>query len=192
MPGKEEEALISRAKAGDACAFGVLYEKHRVQVRNVVSGRVRDPDDQDDLVQMTFVRAYRALPRFRGGSLFSTWLHRIALNLCISHHKSAWNRKVRLDEMEDPEGFLVGVEAVSKTPRPDQAFVSRSIEEIAHAEIKRLPDTCRRPAWLRFVEDLSYQELSQQLHCPMGTIKVKLYRGRQQLQEKLAWLDGWN
>mgnify|MGYP003961583029 CR=1 FL=1 len=91
MPGTEEEALISRAKAGDACACGVLCEKHCVQVRNVVSGRVRDSDDQDDLVQMTFIRAYRALPSFRGGSLFSTWLHRIALNLCTSHHKLAWN-----------------------------------------------------------------------------------------------------
>ena len=91
MAGIEEDALISRAREGDGHAFGLLYEKHRAQVRNVVCGRVWDSDDRDDLVQMTFVRAYQALPRFRGQSLFSTRLHRIALNLCTSHTRSYWS-----------------------------------------------------------------------------------------------------
>ena len=192
MAGTEEEVLVDRAREGDGHAFGALYETHCTKVRNLISGRVRDPDDRDDLVQMTFVRAYSALPRFRGNALFSTWLHRIALNLCKSHLRSAWNRKVRLDEMEDPEGFLGGVEMALDAPRPDQVLISRGIEAIVRAEIEALPERYRLPARLRFVEELSYHELAHELQLPMGTVKVRLHRGRQHLRERLAWLGNWS
>jgi RNA polymerase sigma-70 factor (ECF subfamily) len=192
MAGTEEAVLIARARQGDGQAFDLLYETHRTKVRNLISGRVRDPDDRDDLVQMTFVRACNALPRFRGNALFSTWLHRIALNLCKSHLKSAWSRKVRLDEMEDPEGFLGGVEIAQDVPRPDQVLISQGIEAIVRAEIEALPERYRLATRLRFVKELSYQELARELHLPMGTVKVRLHRGRQHLRERLAWLGNWS
>ena len=187
MPGTEEDALISRAKEGDGRAFGLLYEKHRSQIRNVICGRVRDPDDRDDLVQMTFVRAYRALPRFRGHSRFSTWLHRIALNLCTSHARSYWSRKVRLDEMEDPEGFLAGI-GMTGTAHPGRTLISHSIEAAIHGEINSLPEHYREPTWLRFVDERSYSEVAQDLQMPMGTVKTRLHRGRGILQDRLEWV----
>ena len=188
MAGTEEDALISRAREGDGLAFGLLYEEHCDKIRNLVSGRVRDPDDRADLVQMTFVRAHRALPRFRGSSLFSTWLHRIALNLCNSHLMSAWSRRrVRLDEMENPEGFLadIGMAAASH-PGPD--LISDSVEAAIHGEIQALPDRYREPAWLRFVDERSYSEVAQGLQMPMGTVKTRLHRGRAILQDRLEWV----
>ena len=188
-PGDQE--LVGRAVRGDEKAFQTLYHTYHPQVRNVVTRRIRDWDDQQDLVQTAFVRAFRNLHSFRADAAFSTWLVRIAINACNSHVKSWWMRRVSLDQMEDPDSYL---HSVAGQPGEDaeDAVYRQEVKELVQSQVKSLPDPYRQPMWMRHVEDLSYVEISCRLGLPMGTVKTHLFRGFQSLRGRMKREESMN
>ena len=181
-PGEQD--LVGRAVEGDGDAFQTLYRRHHPQVRSIVGRRVRDRDDAQDLVQTVFIRAFTNLGSFREDAAFSTWLVRIAINACNSHARSWWMRKVSLDEMEDPQGFLHEVLG-SCGDGAEQALARKEARSMIRSQIRTLPPRYVKPMWMRHVEDLPYAEIGHRLEMPMGTVKTRLHRGFLSLKETM-------
>ena len=185
MSSSGEQDLVGRAVHGDNDAFQTLYHKHHPQVRNIVSRRVRDGDEAQDLIQTIFVRAFTNLKSFREDAAFSTWLFRIAVNTCNSHARSWWMRKVSLDQMEDPESFLHGV-AGHNGDSPESILDRKTARSMVRSQIRALPPRYARPMWMRHVEDLPYAEIGRRTGTPMGTVKTHLFRGLHNMKERLV------
>ena len=173
-----DTALIHRALAGDEGAFETLYRSHSGRVLAVVNRCAGDGDDRDDLVQVTFMKAFQALPGFRGQSAFSTWLTRIALNVCTSHLRA---RRVRENLHNDPGGFGLDLyppwnPAIRDDPETE--MIRKERRALVRRGIRALPSPLRKAVWLRYVQDKSYREITEALQVPMGTVKIWLYRGR--------------
>ena len=173
-----DTALIHRALAGDEGAFESLYRSHSGRVFAVVNRCAGDGDDRDDLVQTTFVKAFQALPGFRGQSAFSTWLTRITINVCTSHLRA---RQVRENLHNGVGGFGLDLcPPWSPVIRddPETEMVRKERRALVRRGIRTLPLPLRRAVWLRYVQEKSYREITEALQVPMGTVKIWLYRGR--------------
>lgn len=170
MAPSEELAVIVRARAGDGSAFERLYRAHVGRVQAVVAGRTKCRDDVEDLVQVVFIRAYEGLHRFRGEAAFSTWLTRIAMNVCASHYEAQCVR----------EKWAWAEEAMGPgwAEDPEALALARECKTIVQEGIGRLPAPCREAMWLRHVEARSYAEIERAMAVPMGTVKTWLHRGR--------------
>jgi RNA polymerase sigma-70 factor (ECF subfamily) len=180
-----EQELIGRAVKGDEDAFRALYDRHHPQVHSIISRRVRDGDDTRDLVQTVFVRAFSNLRSFRAEASFSTWLFRIAVNTCNSFARSPWNRRISLEEVQNPESSLYsalrwrGEDALQTICREEDRARVRS-------RIGSLPEPYRQTMWMRHVLDLSYERIADRLGLPMGTVKTHLHRGLQSLRKGIV------
>lgn len=186
MPAEKD--LIGRAVRGDGQAFETLYQRHYPQVHHTVASRIRDGDDVRDLVQTVFVRAFGSLDTFRVDASFSTWLVRIAINACNSFHRSAWLRKVRLDQMEDPDSVLRAA-AGPCVEDPECVYVRHEERGRVRDHISALATLYRTPMWLRHVEDRTYAEIARTLELPLGTVKTRLFRGFRALRSVLCQED---
>lgn len=178
MPSVDERETIDRALTGDESAYRRLYRTHRDRIAATIAQRTKDPDDVDDLVQMSFIRAFGALSRFRGDAAFSTWLTRIALNVCITHHQG---RRTFL-----PESALEDAPAVGRHATPEDELVRKERWNAVVAGIDELPPRYRSVMRLHYVEDRPYPELVERLGVPPGTLKTWLHRGRRLVRESLA------
>lgn len=181
MNRAEERQLIDQALAGDQSAFSTLYAHYRPNVIGVVRRRATDPDTVDDLIQQTFIRAFRSLHRFRGDSAFGTWITRIAINVCLSHRRSENTRRHWMDLLEDLEYAKSAVSDASRWETPEDVVQRKERRDIVLQGIERLPERYRKAMRLRYVKDLSYEEITQALEVPMGTVKTWLNRARRQL-----------
>jgi RNA polymerase sigma-70 factor, ECF subfamily len=175
-----ESDLIRDAADGNREAFDTLYRKHHPQVYGVISRRMDDRDLVDDLVQITFLKAFRSLHAFRGEAAFSTWLTQIALNVHRSHLRSQRVRRRWVLESENPEDLV-------RYPResPDSPYCvlqRRQNRDLVRQGIQTLPERYRKAVWLRYVKDRSYEEIMNALQVPMGTVKTWLCRARRQLK----------
>lgn len=178
----EERTLIRKAKSGDQDAFAALYRKHYPQVYAMIARRTSDRDTVDDLVQTTFMRAYSAMARFRGDASFATWLTQIALNVHKSHLRSQGVRRRWVQEVEDPELLVMSNREPGAFENPERTVVRKQERELVRKTIRSLPDRYRQAVWLRYVMDWSYEEITQTLQVPMGTVKTWLNRARHQLR----------
>ena len=184
MTQRVEQEIIQRALLGDQQAYSDLYRTHRDRIIATVAQRTNDRDDIDDLVQQTFIRAFRALPKFRGDSAFSTWLTRIALNVCHTHFEQRRN-VLPLDTLEhgsEPAGRC-------RKPWPDQILQRKQQVGQVVREIDALPDRYRRALQLHYIEDRPYAEVVERLGAPSGTIKTWLHRGRNRVRASLKASD---
>jgi RNA polymerase sigma-70 factor (ECF subfamily) len=178
MTPTQDRDLIRRALKGDQRAFESLYRAHRPRVYAVVVRRAADRDETEDLVQITFMRAFQALKGFRGDAAFSTWLTQIALNVCASHLRA---QQVR-------QGYEAGdpLDRIERTPAhgesPEEAAFARRRQDLVKEGIRTLPARYREAVYLRYVQDRSYREITEALQAPMGTVKTWLCRARRQLQ----------
>ncbi len=184
MTQQSEQILIQRAVRGDQRAYSSLYHAHCARIAATVAQRTDYDDDIDDLVQQTFIRAFRALPRFRGDAAFSTWLTRIAMNVCNSHHDG---RRVTLpldalDRTPESAGHC-------PKPRPDQVLQQKQQVGRVVREIDALPERYRRALQLHYIEDRPYPEIVEQLGVPSGTIKTWLHRGRNRIRASIEAAD---
>ena len=180
MSHREEGRIVLRARTGDRTAFGHLYKVHFPGIHATVSRRKRNRDEVDDLVQVTFVRAFLGLKAFRGDSAFSTWLTRIALNMCNSHYRASRERRQWIEQFS----HTVADELHSTAgENPEESMHRKQRREIVMRHIRALPANYRGAMWLRYVEDFSYTEIETKLQVPMGTVKTWLWRGRQLLKE---------
>ncbi len=181
MSYTEERRMILRARAGDQGAFEALYRTYFHRVYAAVAQRTRDRDEVEDLVQVAFMRAFQGLGTFRGEAAFSTWLTRIARNVCNSHYQMRRAQQKGMDRL----GFL-GVHREGWAPvcyeDPEEAMYRKECRKLVAESIQTLPARCRDAMWLRYVKDYSYTEIEAELQVPMGTVKTWLWRGRQLLK----------
>lgn len=184
MAPNEEQMMILKARAGDGTAFGKLYQANVARIYSVVASRTRNKEDIDDLVQMAFMRAYEGLNRFRGDAAFSTWLTRIAMNVCVSHYESQSVRRKWASWFHTPEGLQrMGPRW---TEDPETTLHTQQCQHLVRRGIQNLPQQYREAMRLRYVEDYSYAEIEKAMNIPMGTVKTWLYRGKELLQETIV------
>ena len=186
MSSDEERKTIDRALTGDQTAFRKLYESNRDRIAATVAQRTHDADDVEDIVQLSFIRAFNSLGKFRCDSAFSTWLTRIALNVCITHHQ---RQRLML-----PESAIEGAQVAAKlTPAsPEDILAAKQRSEILLAKILALPPHYRKVMLMHYIEDRPYPELVERLAIPVGTLKTWLFRGRQMIRQAFDETDSPN
>lgn len=180
-----DQKLVERVQRGDKSAFNLLVTKYQHKVANLVSRYVKNHSDVPDIVQEAFIKAYRALPNFRGDSAFYTWLYRIAVN-CAKNHMVASNRKPPGSdiEVEDAEVYDSG-EALRENASPEKLLLTKEIKKVIFDTIEQLPDDLRTAINLRELEGLSYEEIANIMDCPVGTVRSRIFRARDAVDKKI-------
>ncbi|MBI0409238.1 MAG: RNA polymerase sigma factor RpoE [Nitrosospira sp.] len=180
--------LVKRAQRGDRHTFDMLVVKHQRKIAQVISRYIKSSQDVEDVTQETFIKAYRGINSFRGESQFSTWLHRIAVNTAL-HFLSARRSRIPNYEprvTEDSEELTVP-ETVDDED-PERILVNRQIAESIAETLKKLPEELATAITLREVEGLSYEEIAQAMNCPIGTVRSRIFRAREQAAGLLSKL----
>jgi RNA polymerase sigma-70 factor (ECF subfamily) len=177
--------LVRRVQKGDKGAFDLLVLKYQHKIVNLVMRYVRDPDLALDITQEAFLKAYRALPRFRGDSAFYTWLYRVAINTA-KNHLAAQSRRPPGDdiEAETAEQMDMGG-ALKETDTPEHLALQREIAGTIQSALDELPDDLRTAITLRELEGLTYEEIAQAMDCPIGTVRSRIFRAREAIDAKL-------
>lgn len=187
---QKDQVLVERVQAGDKRAFDLLVIKYQSRVVNVISRYLRDPVEALDLAQEAFIKAYRALPNFRGDSAFYTWLYRIAINTAKNYLVAQSRRPPGNDiEAADAEQFE-GPSALKETATPESMMLRDEIQQVIFSAIEALPDDLRTAITLRELEDLSYEEIAEAMDCPIGTVRSRIFRAREAIDIKLKPLLG--
>jgi RNA polymerase sigma-70 factor (ECF subfamily) len=151
---------------------------------------VRDPSDALDVAQETFLKAYRALPRFRGESAFYTWLYRIAVNTAKNYLVSRGRRPPDVDlDIEDAE-FVDGSDALRELENPENSLARDELERAIHDALRGLPDDLRSAVTLREFDGLSYEQIAEIMDCPVGTVRSRIFRAREAIDQKISHLVG--
>lgn len=181
-----DQALVQRVQAGDQQAFGLLVAKYQRRLMRLVMRLVRDPAEAEDVTQEAFIKAYRALPNFRGDSAFYTWLYRIGVNaaknwLVANGRRTSVATNVDSDEAE---GYDSG-DMLRDSDTPEQILMSRQIAETVNAAMDRLPEDMRIAISLREIDGLSYEEIANAVDCPIGTVRSRIFRAREAIAEDL-------
>jgi len=181
-----DQQLVERAQKGDKKAFDVLVGKYRRKLERLLSRSIRDPAEIEDVAQEVFIKAYRALPSFRGDSAFYTWLYRIGINTANNHLVSKGRRAPTSTEYdaEEAESFEDAV-YLRDINTPESLLLSRQIGDTIHAAIEGLPDELRTAIVLRELEGHSYEEIAQMMDCPIGTVRSRIFRAREAVAERL-------
>jgi RNA polymerase sigma-70 factor (ECF subfamily) len=178
--------LVERVQSGDQEAFGLLVSKYQRKLLRLVMRLVRDPAEAEDVTQEAFIKAYRALPGFRGDSAFYTWLYRIGVNTAKNWLMAQGRRMPVVSDImvEDSEGIdESGLLRDDETP--DRILQSKQIGETVNAAMDALPEDLRSAISLREIEGLSYEEISQVMDCPIGTVRSRIFRAREAIALRL-------
>lgn len=184
--------LVLRVQQGDKRAFELLVAKYQRRVERLISRLTRDPAEVEDVAQEAFIKAYRALPQFRGESAFYTWLYRIAVNTAKNFLVSQGRRPRPLADApieEDGESFDAA-DVVEDINTPDAVLHSRQVAETVNAAIDALPPDLRTALTLREIEGLTYEEIAEAMDCPIGTVRSRIFRAREAIAERLRPLLG--
>ena len=187
-----DQQLVERAQHGDKRAFELLVEKYQRKLARLISRLVRDPGEVEDVTQEAFVKAYRALPSFRGDSAFYTWLYRIGINTAKNYLVALGRRAPTSTEVEaeEAEGYEGG-ELLRDINTPESLLLSKEIGTTVNAAIESLPEELRSAIQLRELEGMSYEEIAKLMDCPIGTVRSRIFRAREAIAEKLKpLLDG--
>jgi RNA polymerase sigma-70 factor (ECF subfamily) len=178
--------LVERVQSGDREAFGLLVSKYQRKLLRLVMRLVRDPAEAEDVTQEAFIKAYRALPNFRGDSAFYTWLYRIGVNTAKNWLVAHGRRMPLMSEVvdDDSEGIEEGV-LLRDDATPDRVLMSRQIGETVNAAMDALPEDLRTAISLREIEGLSYEEIAQVMDCPIGTVRSRIFRAREAIATRL-------
>ncbi|MDP6038361.1 MAG: sigma-70 family RNA polymerase sigma factor [Candidatus Latescibacteria bacterium] len=182
----EDLQIVAKVLDGNTGAFSNLVRRHHERVFNTAFGLVGDLDEADDLAQEAFIKVFRSLKRFRGQSLFSTWLYRIAVNCCLDFLKSKHRRSTAsLDEHQGIQDFPQIWRENSEDA--DVSVQRRELQEILELALDKLPEEYRVTFVLREIEGMAYEEIAELLKCSVGTVKSRLFRGRAKLRESLQF-----
>lgn len=185
--GSEEsdKQLVLRVQKGDKRAFDLLVLKYQYKVQALVGRFVRDPHEAQDVSQEAFIKAYRALGKFRGDSQFYTWLYRIAVNTAKNHLVSRNRRPPASDvEIEDAE-FHAGSDALRENDTPDGELFRGELEAVVFSTLESLPEDLKSAISLREFEGMSYEEIAEVMGCPVGTVRSRIFRAREAINEKI-------
>lgn len=181
-----DQQLVERVQRGDKQAFGLLVSKYQRKLVRLLSRMIRDPAEVEDVAQEAFIKAYRALPNFRGDSAFYTWLYRIGVNTAKNYLVSQGRRAPTSTEIEaeDAEQYDSG-ELLRDNDTPERLMQTRQIGETVNAAMLALPEELRTAIVLREIEGLSYDEIASMMGCPIGTVRSRIFRAREAIAERL-------
>ena len=180
-----DQLLVERAQQGDRRAFDLLVLKYQQKIVNLVMRYVRDPTEALDVSQEAFVKAYRALPGFRGESAFYTWLYRIAINTAKNHLVSLQRKPVEYDlDAQDPEYAERNIQ-LRDEETPEGVAMQEQLRSIVEHTIATLPEELRTAIVLREIEGLSYEEIAAAMDCPVGTVRSRIFRAREAIDEAI-------
>jgi RNA polymerase sigma-70 factor (ECF subfamily) len=186
-----DRQLVARAQRGDKRAFELLVEKYQRKLARLLSRFIRDPAEVEDVAQEAFIKAYRALPAFRGDSAFYTWLYRIGINTAKNYLMAMGRRAPTSTEVEadEAEGFEEG-EQLRDINTPESVLLSKEIAETVNSTIEKLPEELRTAIQLREIEGMSYEDIARVMDCPIGTVRSRIFRAREAIAEQLRPLLG--
>jgi RNA polymerase sigma-70 factor (ECF subfamily) len=178
--------LVKRVQRGDKTAFDLLVRKYQHKVVKLVLRYVRNPAEAEDIAQEAFIKAYRALPQFRGDSAFYTWMYRIAINTAKNSLASRDRSPIRYDlDLNDPEESH-SVQAKLQDPdTPEGMALTEEIRQIVNSAIDALPEELKTAIVLRELDGLSYEEISAAMECPVGTVRSRIFRAREAIDKRL-------
>ncbi|MDE2584686.1 MAG: RNA polymerase sigma factor RpoE [Betaproteobacteria bacterium] len=181
-----DQKLVERAQSGDKRAFELLVAKYQRKLGRLLSRFIRDPAEVEDVAQEAFIKAYRALPSFRGDSAFYTWLYRIGINTAKNYLVAQGRRAPTSTEFDSDEAetFEDG-EQLRDINTPENLLVSKQIGETVNAAMEALPEELRTAIMLRELEGLSYEEIARIMDCPIGTVRSRIFRAREAVAAKL-------
>ncbi len=180
-----DQELVARVQAGDKKAFDLLVLKYQQKIANLVSRYIRDHAETLDVTQEAFIKAYRALPNFRGESAFYTWLYRIAINTAKNYLVAQGRRPPTGDvDAEMAEQLDSGVR-LKEYATPENRLLEAEIANTVHQAIEDLPEDLRRAITLRELEGLSYEEIASAMSCPVGTVRSRIFRAREAIDNRL-------
>jgi RNA polymerase sigma-70 factor (ECF subfamily) len=181
-----DQQLVERVQRGDKAAFDLLVVKYQRKIFRLLSRLIRDTAEVEDVAQEAFIKAYRALPNFRGESAFYTWLYRIAINTAKNFLVSQGRRAPTSTEadIEDAETFDDG-EHLRDLNTPDAMLLTRQVADAVNRAIDRLPEDLKTAIVLRELEGLSYEEIAETMNCPIGTVRSRIFRAREAIAEEL-------
>ena len=181
-----DQKLVEKAQKGDKRAFGILVDKYHKKLTRLLARMVRDQSEIEDIVQDSFIKAYRAINNFRGDSAFYTWLYRIGINTAKNHLVSLGRRPKAMNdvEIEDVENFEDGQE-LRNLETPENSMMTKEIVATVNDTIESLPDELKEAISLREIDGLSYEEIAELMQCPIGTVRSRIFRAREAIADKL-------
>ncbi|MGB3836646.1 RNA polymerase sigma factor RpoE [Castellaniella sp.] len=179
-------ALVERVRRGDRHAFDLLVIKYQRKIMRLLSRMIAEPAEIEDVAQEAFIKAYRALPRFRGDSAFYTWLYRIAINTARNWQASRARRPSTVSVLENEDGeTFEQIDSLSDHSTPESLMASRQIAQTVNEAIEALPDDLRTAIVLREIEGMSYEDIASTMQCPIGTVRSRIFRAREAIASRL-------
>lgn len=182
---ENDQQLVQRVQKGDKSAFDLLVLKYQHRVLKLVGRFVSDAAEAEDVAQEAFIKAYRALPAFRGDSAFYTWLYRIAINTAKNALVSNRRRPVDFDlDLQDPDQYERHAR-LKEADTPEGVLLTDEIREVVEHALEQLPEDLRTAIVLRELEGLSYEEIAEAMDCPVGTVRSRIFRAREAIDKRL-------
>ena len=185
MAKDTDKELVRRVKKGDKQAFDLLFSRYQHKILNLVSRYLRDQQDVEDVTQEAFIKAFRALPRFRGESAFYTWLYRIAINTAKNHLVARSRRPPGVDVDIDDAEFMDGTDVLRESESPEAVLSRDELLEVINATLSELPDDLRSAVTLREFDGLSYEQIAEIMDCPVGTVRSRIFRAREAIDQRI-------
>lgn len=180
-----DQALVERVQAGDKTAFDILVQKYQSKIIQLAYRYVHDQDEAMDIAQEAFIKAYKALGRFRGDSAFYTWIYRIAINTAKNHLVASSRRPPRADIDAVEAEQYDSATGLKEYATPERMLLKDEIKQTIAGAIENLPDDLRTAITLRELEGMSYEEIAQAMDCPIGTVRSRIFRARDAIDGKL-------
>lgn len=177
--------IVQRVQQGDQAAFNLLVKKYQHRITNLISRYVSNHGDVADVAQEAFIKAYRALPGFRGDSAFYTWLYRIAVNSAKNYLVSSSRKPPACDVDVDDAEFFDGSDALKEHDSPERLLLSDEIRQMVFDTIENLPEELKTAITLRELDGLSYEEIADVMSCPIGTVRSRIFRAREAIDFQL-------
>jgi len=181
-----DQQLVDKVQQGDKKAFNLLVLKYQNRVSSLVARYVKNSGDVADVTQEAFIKAYRALPNFRGESAFYTWLYRIAVNSAKNYLVSQSRKPPPSDVDAQEAEFYDGADALHENSSPERSLLTKEIEKYLYQAIDKLPDELRMAITLREMEGMSYEDIASVMECPVGTVRSRIFRAREAIDAVIA------
>ncbi len=185
MAKDTDKELVRRVQKGERRAFDLLFIRYQHKILNLVGRYLRDTQDIEDVTQEAFIKAFRALPRFRGDSAFYTWIYRIAINTAKNHVVARSRRPPGVDVDVDDAEFMDGSEVLKEPENPESVMARAQLSAVIDTAIAELPEDLRSAVTLREFDGLSYEQIAEIMDCPVGTVRSRIFRAREFIDKQI-------
>lgn len=186
-----DKQLVKRVQKGDKAAFDLLVGKYQHKILALISRYVHDSDEVYDVAQEAFIKAYKALPRFRGDSAFYTWLYRIAVNTAKNYLVSKSRRPPGVDVDASEAEFMDAASGLREGENPENLLFGNELKQVVRAALDELPGDLRTALTLREFDGLSYEDIATVMECPVGTVRSRIFRAREAIDQRVkAQIEG--